>query len=103
MPQLALFESPAPPAPDPDSPPEPPRDLAGEDLPEGYDAELKDHKESDADLWRLWELYNELDRAPTWRVPALRSAIAYLGGSLKVRHPVPKRLRNEIDGYIPVR
>jgi hypothetical protein len=54
-------------------------------------------------LWHLWSLYGELDRCSPDRVPVLRSAIAYLGGSLKVRYPVPASIREQVPNDIPVR
>lgn len=54
-------------------------------------------------LWKIWRLYEDLDRCSPSRVQILRNAIAYLGGSLTVRYPVPASIRELVPNDIPVR
>jgi hypothetical protein len=54
-------------------------------------------------LWRLWKLYEELEYRRPERVQPLRNAIAYLGGSLTVRCPIPASIREQVSWNIPVR
>lgn len=60
-------------------------------------------KVDDRFRWKLWHLYNELDNCRPERVQALRTAIAYLGGSLDFRYPLPAAIAREGVEDIPVR
>lgn len=78
---------------------------------EALDLDLEDYdlddepanKRFQANRWKLWHLYNDLDHCKPARVKTLRTAIAYLGGSLEYRYPVPKAIARTGVPYIPVR
>lgn len=53
--------------------------------------------------WQLWHLYNELDNCSPERVTTLRTAIAWSGGRLDFRDPIPELIARQIDDPIPVR
>ena len=59
--------------------------------------------ENRATVDKIWELYNLLDYCSPERVQPLRNAIAYLGGSLTVRCPIPASIREQVSWDIPVR
>lgn len=54
-------------------------------------------------IWRIWRFYDELEQCPEEDVPKVRAAIAYLGGSLHVRYPIPNSIRKLVAPNIPVR
>lgn len=52
--------------------------------------------------WKIFRLYEELERCAPERVQTLRNAIAYMGGSLEY-WSIPPSLKDKVPNNIPVR